>query len=448
MSISFRSLLRYLSGARDSACARRRQSRRQITEKCGAVPEWLEPRVVPAALSDLTPVLVSGPATAAPGDRLAIHLAVENLGGTAPRYQIQLQLRPVGGETGPALLSTSVRPRIAANGIADWVQKIQLPDALRGGDYRLEILIDQGARIPEANEENNFLAASSTISILTSDLSGRVKAQGGLKPVAIHAVGNSDANLDPTVTTWIVIHGRNQSATSPDLVQLATLIDAYQPGDQVLVLDWQKGAASKGLGGQGENYIQPVALWAAQALKSYGFGGSDVNLVGYSWGAEVAAEMAEVFGQVNSVLAIDPARDYPGGTYNPEAPGSVNLQAHAQQSWAVYASAGLQLGSSIVASTAERSFVLTGSDHFGAVSVVTSLLALPENQPVSAYFLLTELLTGLPGAIWTPDSYAADGLLDPVEGSFDAVLIATVNGRGIASLRYFNGTEEQTLTVT
>jgi len=44
----------------------------------------------------------------------------------------------------------------------------------------------------------------------------------------------------------------------------------------------------------GEDWIKPVAAWAADTLTRYGFVGSRLNLIGHSWGAYVSAEFAEL----------------------------------------------------------------------------------------------------------------------------------------------------------
>ncbi len=435
-----------------SGCLGAPRRRRPTFSLCanafGPSIEDFEPRIVPAALCDLTPVVVQGPESAAPGDRITVNLQIDNLGAVAsPRFHVAIRLSLDGiMDSQDPLVATVAHRKIAADGNAQWTLRLKLPDILPVGTYHIGVVVDPGDQVPEQDEANNTLADAGTIAVFRNALIGRVKYQKGTKPVEIHALGGELAPINPGITTWIVIHGRDESSDSPDLVALAQQIDQYQSGDQVLVLDWKKAAASGLVGGQGENYIRPVAAWAAQALTEYGFAGQHLNLVGYSWGAEVAAEMSEDLGDVNSILAIDPARDYPGGSYNPDAPGEVDFQAHADHSWAFFATSSFPFGSPISASTAENTIVLTGSDHFGIVSVVTSILALPANNPVAAEFSLVSLLTGAPMPTWQPDKYSSDGSLDIASGKFDAVIVATVNGRSVAVLRYFDGAEEQTIS--
>ncbi|MDB5336098.1 MAG: Hemolysin-type calcium-binding repeat family protein [Planctomycetaceae bacterium] len=419
-----------------------------VRRKFASVIEDFEPRIVPAALCDLAPALVQGPVAAAPGDRITVNIEINNLGAVAsPKFQVEIRLSLDGIiDSQDQLLVTVGRRKISVGDNAQWSQRLKLPENLPAGTYHIGVVVDPGNQVPEQNEINNSLADTGTIAVFRDALTGRVKYQKGTQPVEIHALGDGLAPINPDITTWIVIHGRNESSTSPDLVALAQQIDQYQPGDQVLVLDWKKAAASGELGGQGENYIRPVAAWAAQALTDYGFTGPHLNLVGYSWGAEVAAEMSEDLGDVNSILAIDPARDYPGGSYNPDAHGEVDFQAHADHSWAFFATSSFPFGSPIPASTAENAIVLTGSDHFGIVSVVTSVLALPDNNPIAADFSVAALLTALPLPTWQPDSYSPIGSLDLVNGVFDAELVATVNGKSVSALRYFDGSEERTIS--
>lgn len=423
------------------------KSRRQPARSAFTPIESLEPRWVPAALSDLTPVLVDGPDIAAPGTKVAVETHVENLDSQASgKFRIEYRLtidNPVNDHS--VLLATVTQKSISGHDESDWSQTLKLPKELATGTYRLLVVVDPADRIPETNESNNSVLAADTIQIAQSALTGRVTFQHKSRPVSISALESSSLFINPSVTTWIVIHGRNQSAASTNIDALATQIDQYQPGDQVLLLDWGKAAASGAIGGQGEDYIRPVAQWAAQALTDYGFVGAQINLVGYSWGAEVAAEMAEVIGSVNSVLAVDPARDYPGGSYNPEAAGEVDLAAHANHSLAFFATSSLAFGSSIVASTAQTAVVATGTDHFGIVTLVTELLALPPQNPVAQLLPLSELLTGLPAAPWDDNSYSSTGIIGTDNGQFEIVLQAKTGEVAVESLSFFENGVEQTV---
>lgn len=409
--------------------------------------EALELRWLPTPLADLTPAMVQGPDSAEPGGRISIQAKIDNAGdAVAGKFQIEYRLSLDGTvDTQDVLLATVTRKKLAAGSQAQWSQSVTLPANLPAGIYHLAIVIDPANRIAEAKDSNNSLVSSQTILVAATNLTGRVGYLKAHRPVEIVPLGDVGAQIDPTRTTWIVIHGRNQSAASPNVVELAHQLDRYQPGDQVLLLDWNRAAKSSSVGGEGENYIRPVASWAAQALTAYGFTGSQLNLVGYSWGAEIAAEMSEIIGQVNSMVAIDPARDYPGGSYNPEASGEVNFSAHANHSWAFFASSNALFGSAAVATTAENAFVVLNSDHFGIVSLVTNLIAVPGEGGIGSYLSVARLLTGEPEVDWLVNRYSPQGVLDLATGTFEAVLIAATNGTTLESLKFCDSEGEQTI---
>jgi uncharacterized delta-60 repeat protein len=107
--------------------------------------------------------------------------------------------------------------------------------------------------------------------------------------------------IDPNKTTWIVIHGRASAPDAEPISRLASVIDGRPSCDQVLVLDWQAGAYVHPIGYltnfTGEDWIQPVAVWAAEELRRVGFSSLGrnlrLNLIGHSWGSYVADETAE-----------------------------------------------------------------------------------------------------------------------------------------------------------
>jgi pimeloyl-ACP methyl ester carboxylesterase len=427
--------------------AGKRSRQRQIRGKLPLDIEMLEERLVLTALSDLTPALIQFAPTA-PGDHTTVKTAVQNVGqGAVNAFQVEYRLSTDATiDDQDIVIKTVTRRRVAAGGEADWNQKLTLPADLPAGHYYLGIIVDPKQLIPEQNEANNILATATPVAVLGTSLSGKVQFGHSKLPVSIESLQGSKTPIDPAVTTWIVIHGRNESAQSPEITQLANTIDGYQPGDQVLLLNWSKAAASGTLGGNGENYIKPVAAWATAALQAYGFNGQQLNLVGYSWGSYVAAEMAEQIGTVNSLLSIEAARDYPGGSYDPEVPGEVNFAAHADHSWAFY-DAGDIFGSAITAATANESFLTEGADHFKAVALVSEILNPPQASPLAPIISLSRLLTGTPAAPWSAKSYDAAGTLVDQAAGFDAVIQTTSDGEHPQSLRYFDGKEEQTVAI-
>lgn len=409
--------------------------------------EGLETRFVPAALCDLTPTLLEVSSLNA-GEVTTVQTEIQNLQQSrAKAFRVEFRLSTDATIDDQDVLLKTIRVRKLGGGDSrQWEQLVRIPAGLAGGRYYVGIVVDSKQRVRETDETNNSRVIDSPVSVLATSISGEVSFENSKRAVSIVPLGDSSPPIDFSKTTWLVIHGRNGSAHDVDLVQLATVIDEYQTGDQVLMLDWSMAAASGALGGNGENYIKPVAEWAATALENYGFTGKQLNLVGYSWGSYVGAELAEQLGMVNSQLSIEAARDYPGGTYNPETPGEVNFAEHAEHSWAFFDAADI-FGTPLTASTADEAFLSFGSDHFRAVKLVTDILNPPQAGPIANVIPLSRLLTGVPNANWEQKTYDATGTLVEAGALFDAVIQTTSNGTQGESLRYFDGQQEQTVVV-
>jgi len=278
-------------------------------------------------------------------------------------------------------------------------------------------------------------------------LQGTVSCNSKTHTVYLRPSTGNGAMIRNDVPTWIVIHGRNSSPSSANLVQLAAALDGYSISDQVLVLDWSAAAASGLLGGAGENCIKPVATWASSTLAGYGLSPDKLNLAGHSWGAYVAAELAErqPTAQVNSIVALDPAIDYWGGSYNPTASGEVNFARNSRFSWAFYAYGG-SLGSATTASTADESFVVKSTDHSKLVNAVANLVSIINARPAARQIdeqFVTQagelrLLVGIPHPSWIPNSYSSSGKRSAT-GTFEAVITATRDKLGVLSLEFYNG---------
>jgi len=390
---------------------------------------------------------------AAKGQSLAIETSIANRSSSDASLDYVVEFRLSLDRTldsSDLLLGSVTRPGLAVSSLDKWTQQLTIPATALHARYFVTAAVRNSADVLE----DTAIDDQST-SVVFSSLTGVVSYQGRSSSVFIRSyLGESTPILD-SVPTWLVIHGRNSSPSSPNLVQLGTALDGVQPGDQVLVLDWSGAAASGSLGGAGENFIKPVATWGASALSVYGFTGGQLNIVGHSWGAYVGVELAERLpaprgkpGQANSIIAIDPATDFPGGSYNPLARGEVNFARNSKFSWAFYATGGA-FGSSVTASTAHESFVVTSTDHSKLVNVVAELVtlaALPTASPASlgGQFVFDRLLVShSPNPAWRANSYQSSGRRINT-GTFEAVVRATPDGLGVKSLTFVAGLQEVT----
>ena len=91
-------------------------------------------------------------------------------------------------------------------------------------------------------------------------------------------------------------------------------------------------------------------------LYDYGFRTNDLNLVGHSWGSYVADELAEgipLNAGVNVIVALDPASNTVGLSYDPND-GTVNFRAHSRFALAFHSSD--TFGSWVTPKTADEAF--------------------------------------------------------------------------------------------
>lgn len=430
----------------------RRPKRRRL------VLEPLENRLPTAA--DLFAALVATPTSdwAAAGQALAVSAQVQNIGdASAGSYQVEYRLSADNViTTADPLLGTSAQVGLAAGATADLSQSVTVPAATAKGVYYI------GVRIvfTDANAANNTVAEAATTAVYLTSLTGTVTYGSSTKSVAIRPYQGGGTPIYDDRPTWIVIHGRNSSPSASYLAGLSAAIDGYSASDQVLVLDWSAAAASGFIGGAGENYIIPVGAWMASKLTSYGLTPDELNLVGHSWGAYVAAETAErvpgpvgTTPQVNSIVALDPAADYPGGSYNPTSAGQVNFARNSAISWAFYANGGLY-GTATTAATADEAIVVRNSDHTKLVNVFTDVVRMNydgrQNSGTTASIVanlpLQRLLSPALNSAWVLNSYTSSG--SKSSGPFEAVIDAASGGTSLKSFRYVASATLQEVVLT
>jgi surface antigen/pimeloyl-ACP methyl ester carboxylesterase len=209
-------------------------------------------------------------------------------------------------------------------------------------------------------------------------LSGTITGKNVWGTTISHQISlkNLDTSQQPnsTKSTWVVIHGMANNKPKGDildeLVDTKNLANAIHDGssknDQVWVLDWRDAANSQNSFGIsdpsiGASWIDNVATWTATTLNQLGITGSNINLVGHSLGAYVAAEIAaKIGGGVNNIIALDPASylkspDNPEGYYlgGGQYADRINFSNNSKWSWGFYGSA---LGEPNRAKTAKESF--------------------------------------------------------------------------------------------
>jgi hypothetical protein len=282
----------------------------------------------------------------------------------------------------------------------------------------------------------NALPAAADPAVGLAELTGSIVYGGTVYPLSITPRnGNQGSLIDPNRVTWLVIHGRLGAAAQPIYQDIATAVDGYSPDDQVLLLDWE--TAATGLW-DGESRIQPVGRWAAAALDDYGFNAGTLNLLGYSWGAYVADELAEELvsrqtQRVNSILLLDPATDVPLNGYNPNNTATVNFAAHSEFSWAFH-SGGAE-GSAASPKTADEAFVLENSDHYVIRNQFIRLLDTNHGGLLqNPWFSLERLVNrGTPSAPWLANAIDASGnLVQNASGGYEAVI--DMDAGGLAEL--------------
>jgi pimeloyl-ACP methyl ester carboxylesterase len=258
----------------------------------------------------------------------------------------------------------------------------------------------------------------------------------GTFPVSIQRYDGGP--IDPTKPSWLIIHGWNSDPAH--FSDLANAIHGQRASDQILTLDWSEAA-------QGpdpsiiEQRIPLVANWASMALVNYGFSGSNLDLIGHSFGSYVAGELAEqVAGGVNTIVALDPALDVPGG-YNPDGPGGVNFAQHSKFSWAFHdsdpfslADSDSGLGSPTTPVTAHEAFDVVNSSHTEIPALFTYMVNHP-NDPVGQYFTLQRLLDHAAGP-WIPNEFDANGVAS-TSGGYETVITANSSGLAPQSIQYF-----------
>src|SRR5215203_2562800 len=122
-------------------------------------------------------------------------------------------------------------------------------------------------------------------------LSGTIVDGGAQFAVSIQSTYGTE--IDPSRTTWIIIHGWNSDPAR--FAEMVSAIHAQRPTDQILTLDWHTAADTGEFNPfDAEKRVPLVATWAATALTNAGFTGANLNVIGHSFGSYVGGEIAEL----------------------------------------------------------------------------------------------------------------------------------------------------------
>ena len=248
--------------------------------------------------------------------------------------------------------------------------------------------------------------------------------------------------------TILVTHGRGDSVLGPNIQNLLkTLAGKYgNQGYQVLGVDWNEPAKDwKQPPFDAARRITPVAEWTKNTLDKLGIVAKQVSLFGHSLGAYVTAEIGQLFGKVENLVAIDPA--WPGNSYDIDgntagsqrAPEFKDTANHSL-AFVVKEDEGGIAGDGHTADKAHNSLVISyevranplyaESLHNTAVDVVADALSKPDG-------LKLEDNLALPIGFWE-DKYGDDGYYVRWSGTHEGRVTATREGK-IKELAYING---------
>ena len=370
---------------------------------------------------------------------------------------------------------TSSAQPVAGNGGQTTFSFTTAFDANQTGQFyfALEVFTDINGS-PVLTDGWSFTQAIDTATV--SNIPGSVSPSASLNTLGIfddtsvfiqrYPAGTA-SGINPNLPTWIIIHGRNGSSTDPWVTNMAQAILNTYSNHQVLLLDWSAAAHANDLESYQEDWIQPIAAWAASKLIDYGFAGASLNLIGHSWGGNMTAEVAELVPYikghtvnfVNTIVALDPAMDGTG-KYNPDdltadnGGREVDFARNSRFSWAFHSS---DLGSDITPTTAHEAFAVnTGGTLVNAHIWVHNVFnyMLTHTDPVDQRFTLARLLDQSNGSRtlgpWIPDSYSVTfgigcPLKCPVSG-YEGIITTTIDGQSPQALTYYSANTRQQVT--
>ena len=222
------------------------------------------------------------------------------------------------------------------------------------------------------------------------------KSNGEKSNLNLYRVDGRPADIQNR-PTWVVIHGMNDYTTNPEssVKPLAENLGNKRQDDQVLVLDWKEAASGRFSlpeSNRGGSWITTVAKWAANKLKNeWGISPNNINIAGHSLGSYLGWEIAKNIGEVNRLIALDPATTTLGGYENFN---SVDFSKYSKWAWGFY---GSPLGNDQKAKTAEESFKVIfpslnpDAAHGGVATTFANMVKLGDSDSISRYFNVDQM---------------------------------------------------------
>jgi pimeloyl-ACP methyl ester carboxylesterase len=275
-------------------------------------------------------------------------------------------------------------------------------------------------------------------------LESRELFSGGASTIHLYDSAGSPGVVDTHKAVWLLFHGLNMS--KDNMTTLSGALQAARPADQVLIVDWSALASTDGATKSApRSHARITADWAAQLLTNAGIRTSRVNLIGFSMGGEVIADLAQELhtrhAMVNRIVAIDSA-------------GSNGISYADESSYSIAFTAADRSASLKAAESADDTVLLTGlpaddGQRHGATFGLYNTLVLREaglesapNDHVSSVFSTTNLMSGnLPA--WKKDAF--DGMYE-AEVSCQAVAGSAWRYEPV-SLTYFSRVNSRRRTV-
>lgn len=230
--------------------------------------------------------------------------------------------------------------------------------------------------------------------------------------------------------TWLLIHGWHGASTQPAVLDFATNLARLRPDDAILLMDWSQIAGSSGEDPfSPAAAIRPLADWTAAALAQLEVRGINLNIVGHSFGAYIADEIAQrIPGGVNSLVALDPSANVAPVQFDPIKNGEINFRRDSRLSWSIHASA---FGSESTPTTAHEAFLLDTGTNAPAVS--SDLFTLLKEMMNGSYryiyyplvrcnlFVPERLVDAMPGP-FLPDQYSTFYPFEAVTPGYEGIL--------------------------